>query len=103
METVLTSDNFEKEVLQSEIPVIIDFWATWCGPCKMIAPILDEIAEENDGKIKICKVDVDEEIELANTFKINSIPTLIAFDGGQVVDIKVGYRKKDEILSMFED
>ena len=99
-EVVITKDNFEAEVLKSEIPVILDFWATWCVPCRMIAPILAEIAEENVGKIKIGKVNVDEEMELAVRFGIVSIPTLIVFRDGKKTNQAVGVMPKEQILAL---
>lgn len=99
-EIKLTKANFEQEVVNSDIPVLVDFWATWCGPCKMIAPFVTEIANENEGKIKIGKINVDEEPELAIQFKISSIPTLMLFENGQVRDMLVGYRPKADIESM---
>ena len=99
-EITITRDNFEAEVLKSDIPVILDFWATWCGPCRMIAPTLAEIAEENQGKIKVGKVNVDEEMELAVQFGIVSIPTLIVFRGGQKVNQAVGVMPKGAILDL---
>lgn len=99
-EIKLTKANFEQEVVNSDIPVLVDFWATWCGPCKMIAPFVTEIANENEGKIKIGKINVDEEPELAVQFKISSIPTLMFFENGQVKDMLVGYRPKADIESM---
>ena len=101
-EIVLTKENFETEVKNSDIPVLVDFWATWCGPCKMIAPIIGEIADEFDGKIKVCKVDVDEQPELASAFKIASIPTLVVIKNGEVKDMAVGYRQKDDFIKMLE-
>ncbi len=94
-EIILTSDNFDKEVLQSEIPVLVDFWATWCGPCRMVAPIISEIAEEFHGKAKVCKVDVDEQSALAIRYGIQSIPTVIIFKDGKIADTVIGYRPKD--------
>jgi thioredoxin 1 len=92
----VTSTNFEKEVLQSATPIVVDFWAEWCGPCKQIAPILDELATEYDGKVKVGKVDIDEFQELASRFRINSIPTFLFFKNGQVVDQVVGMRSKKD-------
>lgn len=102
MEVTITKENFENEVLKSEIPVLLDFFATWCGPCKMLSPILEEIAKENAGKIKVCKVDVDEEGELASAFRVQSIPTLVAFKDGKAINMAVGYRKKEDLLAMFD-
>lgn len=93
-EVMLTAENFENEVLKSNIPVIVDFWATWCGPCKMIAPELEELAKEQEGKIKVGKVNVDEESELTEKFGISSIPTLMLFKDGKHVDTAVGYMDK---------
>lgn len=101
-EVKITSANFEQEVINSDIPVLVDFWATWCGPCKMIAPSVTEIAEENEGKIKVGKVNVDEESELAMRFKIASIPTLLLFENGQVKNMLVGYRPKIDIEEMLK-
>ena len=102
MEVTITKENFENEDLKSEIPVLLDFFATWCGPCKMLSPILEEIAKENAGKIKVCKVDVDEEGELATAFRVQSIPTLVAFKDGKAINMAVGYRKKEDLLAMFD-
>ena len=93
----LTSKNFEEEVLKSEKPVLVDFWATWCGPCKMMAPIVEEIAKENEDKLKVGKVNVDEATDLAVKFDVASIPTLILFRNGNIVGTIVGYREKEEL------
>ncbi len=99
-EIILTESNFEQEVLQSEIPVLVDFWATWCGPCRMLAPTIAKIAEEQAGKIKVGKIDVDEEPELAARFGIASIPTLMIFKSGVVVKSSVGVQPKAAIEAM---
>jgi len=95
----ITKENFEKEVLQSEKTVLLDFFATWCGPCKMLAPILDEIAEERED-IKVCKVDVDQEPELAARYQVVSIPTLFILEKGEVVNQSLGAKPKAKILEM---
>ena len=89
-EVIITKENFENEVLKSDIPVLVDFWATWCGPCRMLAPIIEEIAEEQAGKLKVGKIDVDQQPELAMAFRVASIPTLILFKDGKLVDRSVG-------------
>ena len=101
-EIKVTKDNFEKEVLQSNIPVLLDFWATWCGPCQMIAPILEEVAKEKDGAVKVGKINVDEERELSAAFGIASIPTLVLIKKGVAVDKIVGYHPKEMILDFIK-
>lgn len=98
----LTQENFEKEVLQSAQPVLVDFWAEWCGPCKMLSPILDELAQEYDGRIRIGKVNIDEFQDLAAQYGIHSIPTLLLFKQGQVADQIVGLRSKRDLKASFE-
>ena len=98
MEVILTKANFEQEVLKSEIPVVVDFWATWCGPCKMIAPILEQIATEYAGKIKVAKANVDEEMQLAIDHKVEVIPTLFYYKDGKVIKKTVGVLEKNEIV-----
>lgn len=92
-------NNFESDVLQSAEPVVVDFWAEWCGPCKMIAPSLDEISTEMAGKVKIAKLNIDENPELAAQFGVRSIPTLMMFKGGEVADIAVGAKPKTALAS----
>lgn len=99
-EVILSAENFEAEVLQSDIPVLVDFWATWCGPCKMLAPTISKIAEEKAGSVKVCKLDVDEVPELAAKFGISSIPTLKVFVNGEVVNTSVGVQPKAAIEAM---
>jgi len=101
-EIILTADNFEEEVLKSDKPVLVDFWATWCGPCRMLAPVIAQIAEEREGEIKVGKIDVDEEPELAAQFGIASIPTLKVFKNGQVVNSSVGVIPKPMIEALLD-
>jgi len=96
-EIIITNENFESEVIQSDIPVLIDFWATWCGPCKMMAPVVAEIAKDYEGRIKVGKVDVDAQPELAMRYGIMSIPTLILFKNGEAADQIIGFRPKSDI------
>ena len=96
----ITKTNFEREVLRSDKPVLIDFWASWCGPCRMLSPVISEIAEEKAGEVKVCKVNVDEEAELASIFNVSSIPMLVVVKDGRVVNASVGVRPKDQILAM---
>lgn len=100
-EIKITKDNFENEVLKSDKPVLIDFWAGWCGPCKMLSPVISEIAEEYEGKVKVCKVNVDEEMELASAFRVTGIPMLVVMKDGKVTNTAVGVRPKAQIVSMF--
>lgn len=98
----ITSKNFEQEVSKSEIPVLLDFWASWCGPCKMLSPIVDEVAEEVNGKVKVGKINVDEEQELARAFNIMTIPTLVVINNGKLVNQSVGVISKQQILDMIK-
>ena len=100
LEVTLTTQNFEEEVLKSEKPVLVDFWATWCSPCKMIAPILTEFAEEYKEKVKVGKVNVDEQRDLAMKYQISSIPTLILFKNGHIINNLVGFHSKQELEKM---
>jgi thioredoxin 1 len=99
-ELKITSENFEREVLNSDKPVLIDFWANWCGPCRMLSPTISEIAEEYKDKVKVGKVNVDEEGELAAMFRVSSIPLLVVMKNGKVVNSSIGVRPKSQILKM---
>ena len=96
----ITKENFEKEVTNSTVPVLLDFWAPWCGPCRMVGPIIEELAEELKGKAKVCKINVDEQMELASSFNVSSIPTISVVSGGKIVNKVVGFKPKDELKKM---
>lgn len=98
----ITKNNFEKEVMQSDKPVLLDFWASWCGPCRMVSPTIDAIAQETAGVAKVCKINVDEEPELASAFKVMSIPTLAVMKDGKVASTAVGVKSKEAIISMMQ-
>lgn len=100
-EIIITGDNFESEVINSDKPVLVDFWATWCGPCAMLSPIVSEIADERTD-IKVCKVNVDDNDDLAASYGIESIPTILAFKDGKVTGKSVGYVPKEKLIALFD-
>ena len=102
-ELVINKENFENEVVNSDKPVLLDFWAEWCGPCRMLSPVVSKIAEKYDGKIKVGKVNVDKEIELASAFQISSIPALFVVKDGRVVNSAVGFRNIEQIEAMINE
>ena len=100
MEVIVTKENFEQEVLNNKLPVLVDFWASWCGPCRMLMPTLEALSKELAGKAVIAKINVDEQPELAAQFGVMSIPTLVVVRGGQVVSSAVGVQPKGKLLAM---
>ena len=100
--TILNKENFDKTVNSPEKPVLVDFWASWCGPCRSIAPVMEDLAEAYDGRVIIGKVNVDDEREISEKFRIMSIPTIMLFKGGQVVEKLVGARTKDEFRKLLD-
>lgn len=104
MSTVhVTLSNFREEVLQSDLPVLVDFWADWCAPCMMLAPIIEEISDELDGRVNVCKIDVDQAQDLVATYGVMSIPTLMIFSKGKEVERTVGYMSKEDVLTFVEN
>jgi len=99
-EMMITKENFEREVLQTKETVLIDFWASWCGPCRMLSPIISEIADAYAGSVKVCKINVDEQPELAAAFQATSIPLVVVMKDGKVVKQAVGYRPKEQIEAL---
>ena len=102
MEITITKENFGAEVLKSEVPVLLDFWAPWCGPCMMLGPVLEEIAKENEGTLKVGKVNVDDEMELAMQFGVTSIPLLVLMKDGKVANKALGYMPKAKVEALFK-
>ena len=98
----VTDDSFEAEVLKSDKPVLVDFWAPWCGPCRMVAPVVEELADEYDGKVKFLKLNTDDNVNIAARYGIRSIPTLLMFKGGELVDQIIGFRPKGDLQKTIE-
>ena len=101
-EVILTDANFEEEVLNASGPVLVDFWATWCGPCRMLAPVVEKLANEYAGKVKVCKLDVDQGMNTAGKYQISSVPTLIAFKNGQIVFQTAGLQSKEALAAKLD-
>ena len=102
MEVTITKENFEQVVLKSDKPVLVDFWATWCGPCKMLSPIIEEVRKETEGKAVVGKINVDEQQELAIQFGVMSIPTLLVFKNGEIVKKQIGFIPKQAVLGLLD-
>ena len=102
MEVTITKENFEQVVLKSDKPVLVDFWASWCGPCKMLSPIIEEVRKETEGKAVVGKINVDEQQELAMQFGVMSIPTLLVFKNGEIVKKQIGFIPKQAVLGLLD-
>lgn len=100
-EVILNNENFKSEVIDSDKPVIVDFWAAWCGPCKKLGPIISQIADEKSDSVKVCKLNVDDEMAIAEKYGIQSIPTVILFKNGEPAETSVGLRSKDDLIALF--
>ena len=103
MALALTTENFEQEVIKSDKPVLVDFWAQWCGPCRVLTPLIDELANEYDGKVKVCKLNIDDAPDVATRYGVMSIPTVMVFNEGQVAGESVGVVPKEKLISMFSN
>ncbi len=102
MATIVNESTFQKEVLESDIPVLVDFFATWCGPCKMLAPVIDELAASYAGKVKVCKVDIDQSMNLAAKYQVQAVPTLAFFKNGQLAEVSVGALPKAALTAKMD-